>query len=133
MIRLSNYEIKAKILLKSSILRQTNPYEDVFVCADMTKAEQARHRLLVEQLKSQRARGKTDTIIQGDSIVTRSKSQRQQTEKQKSRSGSLEVMNLDNTSSFHQATVDPDYLCAVTMMMNVKTGMLIMKQIIISL
>ena len=93
LIRLSNYEIKAKILLKSSILHQTNPYEDVFVCADRTKAEQARHRLLVEQLKSQRARGKTDTIIQGDSIVTRSKSQRQQTEKQKSRSGSLEVMD----------------------------------------
>ena len=92
MIRLSNYEIKAKILLKSSILRQTNPYEDVFVCADRTNTEQARHRLLVEQLKSQRVRGETD-IIQGDSIVTRYKSQRQQTEKQKSRSGSLEVMD----------------------------------------
>ena len=58
----------------------------------MTKAEQARHKLLVEQLKSRRARGRTD-IIRGDSIVTRSKSQRQQTEKQNSRSGSLEVMD----------------------------------------
>ena len=61
--------------------------------ADITKAEQARHKLLVEQVKSRRARGETDIIIRGDSIVTRSKSQRQQTEKQNSRSGSLEVMD----------------------------------------
>ena len=69
------------------------PYENIFMSVDMTKAEQARHKLLVEQLKSLRARGKTDIIIWGDSIVTRSKSQRQQTEKQNSRSGSLEVMD----------------------------------------
>ena len=57
---------------------------------DMTKAEQeARHKLLVEQLKFRRARGETDIIIHGNSIVTRSKSQGQQTEKQKSRSSSL--------------------------------------------
>ena len=93
MIRLNNYEIKAKILSKSFILRQTNLYENIFVSTDRTKAEQARHKLLVEQLKSQRATGETDIIIQGDSIVTRSKSQRQQIEKQNSRSGSLEVMD----------------------------------------
>ena len=58
----------------------------------MTKVEQARHKLVVEQLKSRRASGETDNI-RGDSIVTRSKSQRQQTEKQKSRGGSLEVMD----------------------------------------
>ena len=73
LIRLSNYEIKARILSKSFILCQTNQYENIFVSADMTKAEQARHKLLVEQLKSSRARGKIDIIIQGDSIVTRSK------------------------------------------------------------
>ena len=93
LIRLSNYEVKAKILSKSFILRQTNPYENIFVSADITKAEQARHKLLVEQVKSRRARGETDIIIRGDSIVTRSKSQRQQTEKQNSRSGSPEVMD----------------------------------------
>ena len=58
LIHLSNYEVKAKILSRSFILRQTNPYENIFVSADMTKAEQARHKLLVEQLKSQRGRGK---------------------------------------------------------------------------
>ena len=42
----------------------------VFVSTDMTKAEQARCKLLVEQLKSRRARQETD-IIYGDSIVTR--------------------------------------------------------------
>ena len=59
----------------------------------MTKAEQARHKLLVEQLKSRRARGETDIIIREDSIVTRSKFQRQHTEKHNSRSGSLELMD----------------------------------------
>ena len=39
--------------------------------ADLTKAEKARHKLLVEELNSQRARGETDIIIRGDSIVTR--------------------------------------------------------------
>ena len=55
---------------------------------DMIKAKQARHKLMVEQLKTQRARGETDIVIHGDSIVTGSKSQRQQTGKQKSRSSS---------------------------------------------
>ena len=80
---------KAKILSKSFILCQTNPYENISVSADMTKTEQARHKLLVEQLKSRTARGETGIIIHGNSIVTRSKSQGQQTEKQKSRSSSL--------------------------------------------
>ena len=65
LIRLNNHEIKAKILSKSFILHQTNLYENIFVSADMTKAEQARHKLLVEQLKFQRTRGETDIIIQG--------------------------------------------------------------------
>ena len=52
LIRLSNYEVKAKILSRSFILRQTNPHENIFMSADMTKAEQARHKFLVEQLKS---------------------------------------------------------------------------------
>ena len=98
------------MLSKSFILHQTNPHENTFMSADMTKAEQARHKLLTEQLRSQRAKGETDIIIWG-SIITRSKSERQQTEKQNSGSGSLEVMDWDNTSNFHQATVDPDYLC----------------------
>ena len=93
LIRLSNYEIKAEILSKSFIFHQTNPYKNIFVSADMIKAEQARHMLMVEQLKSQRTRGETDIIIRGDSIVSRSKSQKQQIEKQNSRSGSLEVVD----------------------------------------
>ena len=39
----------------------------------MTKAEHTRRKLLVEQLKSRKARGETDIIIHGDSIVTRPK------------------------------------------------------------
>ena len=54
-----------------------------YVSTDMTKAEQARCKLLVEQLKSRKARGETDIIIRGDGIVTRSKSRRQQTVEQK--------------------------------------------------
>ena len=42
-----------------------------FMSADMTKAEQARHKLWVQQLKSRRAKGETDVITDlGDSIVT---------------------------------------------------------------
>ena len=41
---------------------QTNPFEDIFMSTDMTKAEQARHKLLVEQLKSRRAREENDII-----------------------------------------------------------------------
>ena len=90
LICLSNHEIKATILSKTFILRQMSPYEDIFVSTDMTKAEQARRKLLVEQLKFRKARGETDIIIRGDSIVTRSKSRRQQTIEQKPRSSSLE-------------------------------------------
>ena len=74
LICLSNHEIKATILTKSFILCQTSSYEDIFVSTDMTKAEQARRKLLVKQLKSRKARGETDIIIRGDSIITRSKS-----------------------------------------------------------
>ena len=90
LICLSNHEIKAIILSKSFIFCQTSPYEDIFVSTDMTKAEQARRKLLVEQLKSRKAREETDIIIRGDSIVTRSKSRQQQTVEQKPRSSSPE-------------------------------------------
>ena len=98
----------------------------------MTKAEQARHKLLVEQLNSWRGRGETDIIIHGDTIVTRSKSQRSQNGNKNlgvvhwkvshpELHTSLEenyssVMDWDNTSSFHQATVDLDHLCGPQVM-----------------
>ena len=104
MICLSNYEIKAKLLSKSFILCQTHPFEDIFASIDMTKAEQARHKLLVKQLKSWRARGETNIIIHRDSIVTRSKFK-----DSKLRSRNLEVFT--DISSLYQAIVDPDYLC----------------------
>ena len=59
---------------------------------------------------SLRARGETD-IIRGDSIWSHMiQILKTANEKQKSRSGSPEIMDWDNASSFHQATVDPDYL-----------------------
>ena len=61
----SKYEFKAKILSKSLIFHQANLYENILISADMTKAEQARHKLLDEQLKSRRAIRETDIIIQG--------------------------------------------------------------------
>ena len=68
-------KLKPKYFVFKVFYSPPNPYENIFVSADITEAEQARHKLLVEQLKSQRARGETD-IIRGDSIVTRAKSQR---------------------------------------------------------
>ena len=73
------FDLNEIINSKSFIHCQTNPYEDILVSTDMTKVEQARHKLVVEQLKCRRARGEIDNI-RGDSIFTRSKSQRQQTE-----------------------------------------------------
>ena len=63
LIWLSNYKFKAKIVSMSFILHQTSPYEDIFVSTDGTKPEQARHKFLAEQLKSWRARRKTDIIV----------------------------------------------------------------------
>ena len=51
-------------------------WRSIFVSTDTTKTKQAKHKFLVEQLKSQRARGESDVIIHGDSIASRSKSQR---------------------------------------------------------
>ena len=36
----------------------------------MTKAEQARHKLLVEELKTRRTSGETNIVIRGNSIIT---------------------------------------------------------------
>ena len=39
------------------------------------KAEQAKHKLLVDELKTRRANGETNIIIQGDNVITRHGSQ----------------------------------------------------------
>lgn len=46
-------------------------YEDIYMSTDKTKAEQAKHKLLVEELKARRAKGETNIIIHGDSIITK--------------------------------------------------------------
>ena len=77
LIRLSDSETKSKILSKSYLLRSKSPYEDIYVSVDRTKAEQAKHKLLVDELKTRRANGETNIIIQGENIITRHGSQRQ--------------------------------------------------------
>ena len=49
LIRLSDSETKSKILSKSYLLRSKSPYD---VSVDRTKAEQAKHKLLVDELKT---------------------------------------------------------------------------------
>ena len=39
------------------LLHSKTPYEDIYISTDKTKAEQAKHKLLVEELKAQRAKG----------------------------------------------------------------------------
>ena len=63
LIRLNNDEFKSKILTKSYLLRSKTPYEDIYISTGKTKAEQAKHKLLVEELKARRAKGETNIII----------------------------------------------------------------------
>ena len=67
-------EPKHNILSKSYLLRSTKPYEDIYVSVDKTKAEQAKHKVLVEELKSRRAKGETNIVIRGNNIITKSAS-----------------------------------------------------------
>ena len=69
MIRFNSSEPKNHVISKSYLLRSTKPYEDIYVSIDKTKAEQAKHKLLVEELKSRRANGETNIVIRGDSII----------------------------------------------------------------
>ena len=43
----------------------------------MTKSERTKHKQLVDELKSWRARGETNIIIHGNSIITNSKTKNQ--------------------------------------------------------
>ena len=71
LVHLNDDELKSKILTKSYLLRSKTPYEDIYISTDKTKVEQAKHKLLVEELKARRAKGETNIIIRGDSIVTK--------------------------------------------------------------
>ena len=46
------------------------PYSDVYVSVDMTKSERIKHKQLVDELKSRRAKGKTNIFIRSNSIIT---------------------------------------------------------------
>lgn len=71
LIRLNDDELKSKILTKSYLLRSISPYEEIYISTDKTKAEQAKHKLLVEELKARRAKGEANIIIRGDSIIAK--------------------------------------------------------------
>ena len=63
LIWLSNYKFKAKIVSMSFIFHQMSPYEDIFMSTDGTKGEQARHKLLVEQLNLEELEGKLISFV----------------------------------------------------------------------
>ena len=44
---------------------------NIYVSVDMTKSERTKHKQLVDELKSRRARGETNIIIRGNSIITK--------------------------------------------------------------
>ena len=77
LVRLNDDELKSKILTKSYLSHSKTPYEDIYISTDKTKAEQAKHKLLVEELKARRAKGETNIIIHGDSIITKTNSPKQ--------------------------------------------------------
>ena len=49
------------------------PYSSIYVSADMTISERIKHRQLVEELKSRRARGETNIFIRGNNIIAKSR------------------------------------------------------------
>ena len=64
---------EAKILGKSYLLKSMEPYSDVYVSVDMTKSERIKHKQLVDELKSRRAKGKTNIFICSNSIIAKSR------------------------------------------------------------
>ena len=67
---LSYDDFKIKILSRSYLLHSKSPYyEDIYVSIDKTKAEQAKHKLLVEEL---RAQGKQTSSYVGTALLLNS-------------------------------------------------------------
>ena len=73
LVQFDNENAKAKILGKSYLLKSMEPYSSIYVSADMTISERIKHRQLVEELKSRRARGETNIFICGNSIIAKSR------------------------------------------------------------
>ena len=63
LVQFEKENAKAKILGKSYLLKSVEPYSDVYVSVDMTKSERIKHKQLVEELKSRRAKDKTNIFI----------------------------------------------------------------------
>ena len=64
LVQFENENAKSKILAKSYLLKSTD---------DMTTSERIKHRQLVNELKARRARGESNIIIRGNSIITKSR------------------------------------------------------------
>ena len=73
LVQFEKENAKAKILGKSYLLKSTELYSNIYVSVDMTKSERTKHKQLVDELKSRRARGETNIIIRGNSIITKSR------------------------------------------------------------
>ena len=71
-VQFENENAKSKILAKSYLLKSTESYSGIYVSADMTTSERTKHRL-VNELKARRARGESNIIIRGNSIITKSR------------------------------------------------------------
>ena len=67
LVQFEKENAKAKILGKAYLLKSTEVYSNIYVLVDMTKSERKKHKELVNELKSQRARGETNIIIHGNS------------------------------------------------------------------
>ena len=73
LVQFEKENAKAKILGKSYLLKSMEPYSDVYVSVDMTKSERLKHKHLVDELKSRRAKGETNIFIHSNSIISKSK------------------------------------------------------------
>ena len=73
LVQFEKENAKAKILGKSYLLKSMEPYSDVYVSVDMTKSERIKHKQLVDELKSRRAKGERNIFIRSNSIITQSR------------------------------------------------------------
>ena len=73
LVQFEKENAKAKILGKSYPLRSMEPYSDVYVSVDMTKSERIKHKQLVDELKSKRAKGEPNIFIRSNGIITKSR------------------------------------------------------------
>ena len=71
LVRLTSEYDKHAVLSQVPRLRFHDQYKRVFISHDMTQSKHVKHKALVQELKSRRAKGERDLTIRNGSIIVR--------------------------------------------------------------